>query len=486
MMFARATVRVLGLGSTVVLARLLAPADYGVIAAATAVAGALELLTLFSFESALIQQKHIAADHYDSAWTLNVILGLTLGLALIAVARPAAHFYREPRVAPVLMILAVKYVLDNAGNPGTVDFRRRLQFRTDFIMQVGPKLASLPLTLVLAFWLRDYRALLCGMVASSIASCAISYAVHPHRPRVCFAQARTLFSFSRWLLLTNLVYFCRHRSADLIIGSTLGAASLGTFSIACEISNLPSTEMVAPINRVLYPGYAQIAGDAERLRAAFCATLGMIALAILPVCLLIAAVSDPLVRLLLGQKWAAAAAPISILALAGACAVLHSNTGSVYAALGKPKIAALNGVANVALLLPALWVGVHFDGVAGVSAAVLALGVLGLFSTYFVFVRQTPIQVADIATVCWRPIVAGAISYACVRAMLASITFPEGLLGSSLAVAAGLFLGATIDIAAVAVLWVTAGRPAGAESAALQQAAALAKRFTVRRALAGA
>ena len=126
--------------------------------------------------------------------------------------------------------------------------------------------------------------------------------MHPHRPRWCLSEAHVLYRFSRWLLLINFVGFLRNRSADLIIGRA-SADLVGIFSIAYEVSNLPSTEMVAPINRVLFPGYVQLADDLDRLRSAFRATLGLIALVILPASAGLAAVADPLVRVMLGEKW---------------------------------------------------------------------------------------------------------------------------------------------------------------------------------------
>ena len=156
----RATVRVLGLVSTVVLARLLVPADFGLVAMATAVAAGLELLTLFGFDHALVQRREISREHYDSAWTLNLLLGVGLAIALAAVAVPVAAFYSEPRLQAVMYVLSAKYVIDNTTNPGVVDFRRNINFRPEFVMQVGPKLAGVLVTIPLAFWLRDYRACL--------------------------------------------------------------------------------------------------------------------------------------------------------------------------------------------------------------------------------------------------------------------------------------------------------------------------------------
>src|SRR5512134_1598167 len=135
----RAAVRVLGLISTVVLARLLVPADFGIIAMAMAVAAGLELLTLFGFDAALVQRKEIAREHYDSAWTLNVLLGVGLAVALAVVSVPIAAFYREPRLEVIMYILGAKYIIENAANPGVVDFRRNINFRPEFVIQVVPK-----------------------------------------------------------------------------------------------------------------------------------------------------------------------------------------------------------------------------------------------------------------------------------------------------------------------------------------------------------
>ena len=166
--------------------------------------------------------------------------------------------------------------------------------------------------------------------------------------------------------------FLRNRSADLIIGRALGPASLGIFSIAYEVSNLPSSEMVAPINRVLFPSYVQLAGDLNRLRGAFRATLGLIALIILPASTGLAAVAEPLVRVMLGDKWLGTIPIISLLALAGASTVLQSNTGSLHNALGQPRMILLTGVIQVALLLPMLLFSTFRFGLDGTAWALLA------------------------------------------------------------------------------------------------------------------
>lgn len=467
---ARAAVRLLGLLSTLFLARLLAPSDFGLVAMATTVASGLELLTLFNFDMALVQTKQLTRADYDSAWTLNMLMGIALSLALIAAAAPVAAFYREPRLQYVMWPVALKYLIDSAGNPGTVDFRRALEFRPDFYLQVGPKIAGVLAILPLALWLRDYRALLAGMLITASVSCVLSYVLHPHRPTWCLVQARRLIRFSRWLLLNNMMGFLRTRSADLIIGRMLGSGALGIYAVAAEISNLPSTEMVAPINRVLFPSYVHLADDPDRLRAGFRSTLGLIALLILPVCVGLAALADPLVHVMLGEKWLQAIPLIALLAIAGAVIVLQATTGSVYNALGLPRMIALTGAIHAVTLIPILLVASSELGMQGIAWAVVIHGAtVGIVSTYWLFLRTTPIRFADVLQICWRPIVACAAMFVALRSLMDALGPFNGFFDSLTGLLAGCVVGCLVYVIATSLLWALARWPDGAEATAFRR-----------------
>lgn len=458
-------VRALGLLSTLFLARLLAPADFGLVAMAMVIASGLELLTLFNFDMALVQTKDINRAHYDSAWSMNVAMGVALAALLVALAGTVAAFYAEPRLTVVMWIIAAKYLIDSASNPGTVDFRRSLHFRPDFYLQVVPKVGGVAFTLSLAWWLRDYRALLGGMLFTSCTSFAMSYALHPHRPRWCLTEARALMTFSRWLLLNNFIGFLRTRSADLIIARTLGPAALGIYAVAYEVANLPSTEMVAPINRVLFPSYVHVANDADRLRAWFRGSLGAINLVILPVCIGMAALAEPLVNVMLGAKWIEAIPLVTLLAIAGAGLVLQATTGSVYNALGLPRQIALTGAIHAAVLVPLLWYATPAHGLHGVAWATLIYSWgLGIVATYVIFLHSTPVTLSDVISVCWRPVMGCGAMFMALMALNLAIGAQITLVGHLLHLLSGALAGATVYLVTVASLWMVAGRPAGAES----------------------
>jgi len=467
---ARAVVRILGLVSTLVLARLLVPADFGIIAMATSVAAGLELLTLFGFDVALIQRKTLVRDDYDTAWTLNTLMGLGIALLLVATASLAADYFREPRLVAVNMLLALQYAIKNAANTGTVDFRRNLDFRWEFITQVVPKVGGVIITIPLAFWLKDYRALIAGMILTSVMAFSLSYIVHPHRPRPCLRGARELFRFSRWLLFNNLLTFLRTRGATFIIGRMMGSASLGIYGLAYEVANMPTTEMVAPINRVLGPTYVKVHENPDLLRSTFTATFGLIAILIFPASIGLAAVADPLVRVVLGDKWLATIPVMTILALSGAGNLLQTNTGSVHTAIGQPRYITLTGFIHVLTLLPAIVLGTLWQGLIGAAwAYLLHTWIIGIWTTYAILFRTTVIRREDVIRGCWRPVLASTAMYAAVAGYLMLFAGHHAFAMSLLALFSASALGAGIYVVVLLLLWNAAGRPEGSETAILRR-----------------
>src|SRR5688572_20549067 len=179
----RICIKGLGLINTVILARLLVPADFGLVAMAMAIIALLELFGAFNFDVALIQRQDAGRGFYDTAWTLNIALGLAVAIVLSLIALPAADFYNEPRLSAVTYALAIGIFAAGFENIGVVAFRKDLDFRKEFVLRIVQKVCAVFITLPLAFTLRSYWALVIGQVSASFLSVLISYHVHPYRPR---------------------------------------------------------------------------------------------------------------------------------------------------------------------------------------------------------------------------------------------------------------------------------------------------------------
>ena len=455
--------RGIGLISTVVLARLLVPADFGLVAMAMAIIAGLEVLSAFNVDTVLIQNQNAERKHYDTAWTFNFIAGTVQAVILVFIAPLIAHFYNEPRLQLIVYLLALGRLVSGVENIGMVAFRKELQFHKDFKFQVIRKMIGFTITIGLALWLRSYWALVGGMLAGTFAGVALSYAMQPYRPRFSLSAMSELFHFSKWLLINNGLYFAIHESSSFILGKLGGASALGLYSVSYEISNLPSTDLVAPINRAIFPGYAKMAGDLGVLRQGFLNVLSAIALFVLPIGAGLALTADPLVHLMLGAQWASAVPLIQVLAIAGVISALGTNQGAVYLALGRPRVLTVLAVLHAGLLLPLLVWGAMRNGAMGAAEATLLVGVVTMPINFVVLLKNIELRASEVAKILWRPLAATGFMIVAVRLVLewapAGNTFLVYL--SQLLIAT--MAGGAVYIAAIVLLWKSTGMQPGIE-----------------------
>jgi O-antigen/teichoic acid export membrane protein len=468
--------RSLSLVSTLILARLLTPEYFGLVAMSTAVVTMVELFTTLGFEQALIRDQQATRAQYDTAWTLNAALGLCAGLAIAGLANPIAAFFGESRLPPLLYILAFVPLLDGLTNVGIVDFRKHLKFHLDFRIQVIKKLAGVIATVALALVWRSAWALVLGTVIGRIVGLAMSYVMHPYRPGFSLSGGRGLLKFSLWVFLNNLLQFLRLQSANLVIGRVAGAQPLGMYTLAYDISNLPTTQIVTPLNRAVMPGFAKLANDRTRVQNAFLKVLAIVAVAAIPVGVGIACLAHLVVPLLLGQQWLGAVPAVRWLALFGVTMALQMNVQSLYNGIGKPHINALVNVGLVAVLVPMLVVMTRQSGIVGAAQAYVVTGMLVLPVNYVIATRTIQMPLWRVMREIWRPVLGSAAM------ALALAWFPPaaGPAGSSVSLlwsfAASVAFGATVYVLAVLCGWWLVGRPDGAEQYCIEGAAKLLRK----------
>lgn len=463
MVLLRFAVRGIGLVSTLILVRLLIPADFGIVAMAMSIFAVIDLLTAFSFDVALIQKQDAGPDEYNAAWTLNVLLGAGAAGVLLIVAHPAALFYEEPRLTPVIMVLASCALLQGLENIGLVDFRKHLEFHKEFAFRLAIKAAAFVVTISLAFAYRSYWALVAGIVAGKVAGLAFSYVVHPFRPRLSLRGVHSIIHFSKWLFLNNMTYFVRFRSSDFILGKISGASSLGLFSVAYEISNLPTTEVIAPINRALLPGFSKMTSDPGRMSRSLAQAAAMLALISLPAGVGIAATAGLLVPVLLGERWLAAIPLIEILALLGALNAVLSPIGTAMLAAGRPAVFSLLSLGLITVMIPAAVYLTGLEGPLGMAKALLGATLLFLPVTYGVASRILGLRPADIARIFARPLLGAGIMYVVVTRFVGLSGSGTTLANDAVWLAGAVVLGAAVYAGVVGGAWLAFGRPDGPE-----------------------
>ena len=456
--------RSIGVVSTTLLARLLIPADFGLVAMAMSVIAIIELATSFSFEIALIQKPDPEREHFDTAWTLNILVAVVGAIVTAALAYPTASFYGDARLTPVMFAIGGAWLISGFENIGTVNFRREMNFSAEFRWMASKRVVSFVVTLAAAWVFRSYWALVIGTATGRLTGVTMSYVMHPFRPRLSLARARELFSFSGWILVNNVASVVVSRMPHFFVGRVFGAQALGAYTVGSEIAQLAHTELVAPINRAMFPGYARLVEQPEMFRRICIEATAAILLIVLPVTAAIAVLAGPLVRVLLGDQWSAAVPVIQILAVAGAVAALTSNNMAAYLALGRPR-----SVTMIVSVRLAVFFGVAFligrnHGVQGVAFAELFASIASLVVSLPILFAAVKLRTRDYLAIIWRPLLASVLGGAAVH-LVVNVTGSASNFGHALlSLLVGIPLGGVLYWFLIWGLWRLAGSPETAET----------------------
>lgn len=454
--------RSLGLISTLILVRVLAPADFGVVAMALSFIAIAEMLAAFGFDVALIRQQDATVDHYHTAWTGNLLLGASITVIMLLAAGPVAEFYGRPEVFWVVCALAVGPLIGGAENIGVVAFRKDLNFRREFAFQLSRKIVGVLVAVPLAFLWQNYWALVAGILAAKTAGTAISYAVHPFRPHPTLCELRSLVRFSKWLLLNNVLGFLKERLSDFFIGRLHGPAALGLYNVSYEFANLPTTELSAPINRAVLPGFAKMTADPAALARAYTQTISVLALMAIPAAAGIYAVADYFVPVVLGAKWLAATPLLECLALNGAILFLHSSIAAVIIATGRPdRLVRVN--ASYVVTLGFAFVLFAEQGVTVIAYTVLGTSIL-ITPLYLIEIRRTiGVGAGQFLRVVLRPLLAALIMVGVVRTFMPDYATSLPTVDAIVGLLTGVVIGVITYVTAILVMWLALKRPDGAE-----------------------
>jgi O-antigen/teichoic acid export membrane protein len=463
----RWTMRGIGLVSTIILARLLFPADFGLVAMAMVVIGFLEVFTHTGVDLALIRNPEPTRAHYDTAWTIEVLQGIALALVLVLVAPLAGVYFSEPRVVAVIRLLALRALIGGFENIGVVDFRRELEFDKEFRFGVYKKAISFGVTIVMALILRNYWALVIGMVGGRCAEVILSYGMHSYRPRFNLTKLRDIWLFSQWLLLWRVGRYLNRRTDEFIVGGIAGTVVMGNYHVASDISTAPSDEIGLPMARGLFPFYSRLAGNMTDLANSFANVLSIVTTLCVGAGFGIAAVAEDLVIVVLSEKWLATVPFMQWLAIFGAVAGIISAFETLMPAMGKVRPLAVFTWINFLTLAPILMLAGYLWGITEIAIARTLVTITLAPLVFYLATIGTAITLGRVANILWPRLAAGAIMVVAVRALhLDYWNVPIITLLLDVLVGAMSFTVATF------LLWLLMGRPDGLERTTLNYLAA--------------
>lgn len=451
--------RLLGLASTIVLARLLLPADFGLIAMAMLVIGALEVLAETGQQQAIIRMKEPTRAHYDTAWTVGLLIGLSVSMVLIVLAPLVAQYFADHRLVWIIRLLGLRAAIQACGNIGIVTFQRRLDFRSDVKIILLTKFGAFLVTMTFAYILQSYWALVVGTLAGSIISVLLSYAFSDYRPRASLRKVRAIWSFSTWALVTHIGVYAGERVDQAVLTVSSDASTVGAYTVGAELAALPTEELVVPPVRALYAVYARVADDRAALREHYLAALSFVAIVASATSVGVALVAADAAAVVLGQRWHAAIPLIPWLAIASGVLGVARSVNAVLLAAGYAWANAWRAIVFAVALLPCSILGMRWGGVEGVAIARFVVTLAFAPIMLLLVVRLLQVPPRALIGVLWRPVVAAAIMTGIVLAVHPYLpAVPLGRLAAEAACGAATYAGA------LGVLWLISGRPRGAEA----------------------
>lgn len=457
--------RLLGLLNTLILTRLLLPSDFGLVALGSSFVVSLDAMSALGIEDALVRERAPDRELYNTAFTLNLIRSMLTGAILTAAALPTAAFFREARLAEVLLALALGTVATGLTNIGIVEFRRTLSFHREFRLLILPRLAGVLVTVIVAFVTRSYWALIAGILTGRGLTVLLSYAMHPFRPSLTLRAWRHLAGFSTWTWALSIATLVRDRGDGFLIGWSLDATQVGIYSVGTEIADLPTTELVAPLGRACFSGFAAARHAGEDSGQTYLRVVAVVVLLTFPLAIGISLLADPMVRLAFGPKWLEAILVIQVAALFCSTAVFGQISNVLFGAHAMLRSLFAITVSGMALRMLLLVILIPRVGIIG---AVFAAGI-PMLCEYAIYVaitlRRFNLQLRHLWQRVWRPLVATIVMAGWLHALRLGWVSASGdaaSLASGIVIAAG--LGGGIYISTLAALWFAAGRPVGAET----------------------
>lgn len=410
--FMRWILKFLGLINVAILARLLAPEDYGIVAMATLAYG---LLTLFIDAGAgmlVMRSENIDDNLLNSAWTAKVIQGAVMALAILALTPVFVSYFNNEVLSQIMWVYALSAFISGFDNIGIILFRKNLQYKKDFTLEFISKVGSVIFTIMLALWLRNYWALVYGQLAGSLLRFILSFCMHSYRPRFYFKELKQFIFFSMSLIFINIGKYTSQNISLLVGGRLFAVDAMGLLNVAVNFSSIFTQEIMLPVARAMFPQYAKIKNDPETLKKAYLSVLAALALILFPVGFGVSIVSHELVAIILGDKWLSIDILVSWLAIAGILrAIIWILSGNILIVTNHENKSAMCSWLQLAVLAPTvIYAGIHWGMIGIVKATVLA-SCLTLPAMIFVLRKPLGANFNEISSCFIKPAVAALVMF---------------------------------------------------------------------------
>jgi PST family polysaccharide transporter len=395
------------IGGQLLLVRLLAPDDFGLLGMAMFFVGVGQLFADFGIGSALVQARSNDSVVLSSSFWLNVGLAAILAVAMLACAPLIGSFYKRADLVPLVAVLALNLLLAGLQVlPGALLYRD-MRFADLARAQVLGSLAGAVAAVGMAWAGAGVWALVAQPLVGSTANLLLCWRATRWLPSFEFSwpAVAPLARFSFALLGANLVGYGNRNVDSLLIGRVLGAGPLGLYAMAIQLMLYPLQQVSSVIVRVLFPTLVLIKDDLPRLRSAYLKAVGVIALVTFPLMGGLFALADDFVLVVFGPAWVEMVPVLKVLVWVGMMQSVGTTVGSIYLSTGNPGIALRVSLIGTPVLICGMAVGLHW-GIFGVAVGYAVASFSLFYYTLLVSFNLIELRIQEFYLILIRPLLA--------------------------------------------------------------------------------
>ena len=350
--------------------RLLAPADYGLVAMAMVPIGLIQLMEALGMGSALVQKKDLERQMIEQVFALLLLFNLALFLLTYLTAPVIARFFEEPQLEPMSRVLGLQFLLISFSTVPDSLLRRDMRFRRKSIVVLISMVAHAAVTLSLAFSGFGVWALVLGQLAASLTlAVGLNLALgRVYRPRFDFTGMRSVIGFGSLVTAQRLLWYLYSQSDVFIIGKIMGKELLGFYAVAMQLATLPMQKIQGMLNEVGFAAFSRIQSDKEQMASHFLKAVRVLGFLAFPVFFGISSVAPEIVDVLLGEKWHPAILPLQVLSLIVPLRMVSNITTPALLGAGRAGVGLVNLVSACIIMPTAFLIGARW-GLTGVAVA---------------------------------------------------------------------------------------------------------------------
>ena len=335
----RMSTRVLSFLKTAVLARALTPSQFGIFGIATLVLAFLEMLTETGVNIILIQSRKEIDEYISSAWIVSIIRGIFISLCIIILTSFITSFFNTPNASNILLLISIAPFIRGFINPSEVKLQKDLKFHYEFWFRSSIFTFDAIVSVILVVLTHSVYSLVWGLIAGAVLEVVLSFILMRPIPRFRIRKdyLSEIFYKGKWVTIYGFLNYIAQKGDSLIVGKVMGASALGIYGIAYNISTLPISEITDVVSKVVFPVYAKIAEDTQRLKIAFIKSTLVIAVFTMTMGTVLFLFPSQIILIVLGEKWLDAVPVLRVLVAYGVLRAISGSASALFLGVEKQR-----------------------------------------------------------------------------------------------------------------------------------------------------